>query len=85
MHTSRLCRVDDSLMFAIPAELLGILQLRAGDTVVVSIENGQLIVEPRSRLRYTLGELLAVSDYSNSEPAHEREWIDAEATGREML
>jgi hypothetical protein len=34
--------------------------------------------------RYTLVELLARSDYSESQPTEEREWIDAPAVGREL-
>ncbi|WP_413974925.1 transcriptional regulator [Stenotrophomonas acidaminiphila] len=37
------------------------------------------------RVRYTLDELLAVSDFSQSLPAVEREWVDAPAVGRELL
>lgn len=37
------------------------------------------------RLRYKLAKLLAESDYSQPQPAEEREWIDAPAVGRELL
>ncbi|MCW3202179.1 transcriptional regulator [Morganella morganii] len=37
------------------------------------------------RVRYTLDELLAESDYSQPQPAEEREWVDAPAVGRELL
>ena len=36
-----------------------------------------------SRVRYTLDELLAESDYSQPLPPEEREWVDAPAVGRE--
>ena len=35
------------------------------------------------RVRYTLDELLAESDYSQPLPPEEREWVDAPAVGRE--
>lgn len=85
MLTSNLRRVGGSTMFAVPAELLKLLELQAGDTVAVSVENGRLIAEPRPRPRYTLAELLAASDYTEPEPADEREWVDAEAVGREIV
>jgi len=72
-------------MFAVPAELLKMLHLQAGDTVAITVENGRLIAEPRQRPRYTLVELLAASDYSQPEPADEREWVDAGAVGQEIL
>jgi antitoxin ChpS len=36
-------------------------------------------------VRYTLAELLAVSDCSEPQPAEEREWVDAPAIGRETI
>ena len=85
MLTSNLRRVGGSTMFAIPVELLKMLHLQAGDTVAITVENGRLIAEPRQRPRYTLAELLAASDYSEPEPAEEREWVDAGAVGQEIL
>ena len=41
--------------------------------------------EAAPKPRYTLAELLAASDYSKPQPPEEREWIDAPATGRELL
>jgi antitoxin ChpS len=72
-------------MFAVPAELLKMLHLQAGDTVAVTVEDGRLVVEPRQRPRYTLAELLAASDYSQPQPDEEREWVDAPAAGQEPL
>lgn len=85
MLTSRLRKVGGSTMFAVPAELLKLLHLKAGDTLTISVEDGRLIAEPRRRPRYTMAELLAVSDYSAPQPAGEREWVDAGAVGRELL
>lgn len=85
MLTTNLRRVGGSTMFAVPAEILKMLHLQAGDTVSVVVENGRLVVEPRRRSRYTLSELLADSDYSQPPSAEEREWLDAEAVGRELL
>ena len=85
MLTSNLRRVGGSTMLAVPPELLKILRLEAGDTVQVAIEDGRLIVAPQKRPRYTMAELLAASDYSGEQPADEREWVDAPATGRELL
>lgn len=85
MLTCTLRRVGGSTMFAVPAELLKMLQLRPNDTVSVSVEDGRLIAEPMKRPRYTLAELLAESDYSTPLPPEEREWVDAPAVGRELL
>jgi antitoxin ChpS len=84
MLTAKLRRVGDSTMFAIPAEILKMLHLQAGDTVTVMVESGRLVVEPRQRPRNTLAELLAESDYSQPSSVEEREWLDAGAVGREL-
>lgn len=85
MHTTNLRKVGGSIMLAVPPVLLNLLHLQAGATVAVDVENGRLVVEPKLRPRYTLAELLAESDYSEPQPAEEREWVDAPAVGRELL
>ena len=85
MLTSNLRRVGGSTMFAVPAELLKMLHLQAGDTVAITVENGRLVAEPRQRPRYTMAELLAASDYSEPQPDEDREWVDAAPAGQELL
>ena len=85
MHTTTLREVGDAVMLAVPSALLDKLQLKAGETVVVDVEDGRLIVEAKPRARYTLAELLEASDYSRPQPPEEREWIDAPAVGDELL
>ena len=72
-------------MLAVPPVLLNLLQLKAGSTVAVDVENGRLVVEPKPRPRYTLAELLAVSDYSQPQPPEDREWVDAPSVGGELI
>jgi len=50
-----------------------------------AVTNGRLVVDSKPRSRYTLAELLAASDYSQSQPAEEREWVDAPAVGGELI
>ena len=85
MHTTNLRKVGGSVMLVVPPMLLNLLELKAGTTVRVDIENGRLVVEPKPRPRYTLEELLAESDYSQPLTAEEREWIDAPAVGGELM
>jgi antitoxin ChpS len=85
MHTTNLRKVGGSVMLAVPPVLLNLLQLKAGATVAVDVENGRLIVEPKPRPRYTLAELLEASDYSQPMPTEEREWLDAPAVGGELI
>jgi antitoxin ChpS len=83
MHTTNLRKVGGSVMLAVPPAILELLHLKAGATVGVAVEDGRLVVEPKSRPRYTMAELLAASDYSSS--PEDRAWIDSPPVGGELL
>jgi antitoxin ChpS len=85
MHRTNLRKVGGSVMLAVPPVLLNLLQLKAGATVAVDVEDGRLVVEPRPKPRYTVEELLAASDYSQPQSPEDREWIDAPAVGGELI
>jgi antitoxin ChpS len=74
-------------MLAVPPALLDLLHLSAGTKVGLVVDNGRLVIEPKARPRYTLDELLAEAEASGAYPLspEEREWIDDEAVGRELL
>jgi len=84
MHTTNLRKVGGSVMLAVPPALLDILQLSAGAKVGLAVDNGRLIIEPQSRPRYTLAELLAASDYSEPQSPEDREWVDSPTVGGEL-
>jgi antitoxin ChpS len=84
MHTTTLRKVGGSVMLALPPALLDLLHLQAGSIVAVAIDDGRLTIEPKRAPRYTMAELLAVSDYT-AEPRDQREWLDAPAVGGEPL
>ena len=85
MHTTNLRKVGGSIMLAVPPAFLDQLQLQVGSTVGVTVSGGHLVIDPKPRPRYTLAQLLAASDYSQPQPAEEREWIDAPAVGGELI
>lgn len=85
MHTTNLRKVGGSIMLAVPPAILDLLQLEVGATVGLAVDGERLIVDPRIKPRYTLQELLDASDYCQSQPSQEREWIDAPAAGGEPL
>jgi len=85
MHTTNLRKVGGSVMLAVPPAILDLLHLSAGATVGLAVDGDRLVIEPQTRPRYTLAELLAVSDYSQPQPPEEREWVDAPAVGGELL
>lgn len=85
MHFTNLRKVGGSVMLAVPPALLDLLHLKAGASVGVIVDGGRLIVEASPRPRYSLAELLAVSDYLEQPSPEEREWLDAPAVGKELL
>ncbi len=87
VHTTNLRKVGGSIMLAVPPAILDLLHLRAGATVGVTVTNGQLVVDPKPRPRYTMAELLAEAEVAGVYPlqAEEREWIDAPAMGKELI
>jgi antitoxin ChpS len=85
MHITSLRKVGGSVMLAVPPALLEVLHLAAGNKVGLAVENGRLVVEPQTKLRYTLEELLAQCDASLEFVDEEREWLDAKPTGEELL
>lgn len=85
MHTTNLRKVGGSVMLAVPPAFLDQLHLKAGATVGMVVADGCLVVNPKPKMRYTLAELLAASDYSQPLSDEEREWVDAPAVGGELI
>ena len=86
MHTTNLRRVGGSIMLAVPPALLDLLRLRAGTKVDIDVQNGRLIVQPRTRPRYSLDELLAQCEEPGDAPsAEDHAWMDAKPVGNELL
>ncbi|WP_280564177.1 antitoxin [Chromohalobacter sp. 48-RD10] len=84
MSTTNLRRVGCSVMMAVPRALLAQLHLHAGSHVKIEVDQGRLSVEP-TKPRYSLEELLDQCDNTAEMSAGEREWLDAEPVGRELL
>ena len=85
MHISKLRKVGGSVMLAVPPALLDILRLRPGARVGLAVENGRLVVAPEKRPRYSLDELLAQCNPKIGRTKKEREWLDSQAVGRELI
>lgn len=85
MFTTNLRKVGGSVMLAVPRAFLDQLHLEAGAAVGIAVSDGHLVISANPKPRYTMAELLAASDYSQPQPAQEREWVDAPAIGRELI
>ncbi len=85
MHTTSLRKVGGSVMLAVPPAILDLLNLQAGATVGLAVDNGRLVVEPSPRPRYTLEELLAQCDPDAEISPEDRTWLDEKPVGNELL
>ncbi len=85
MHTTHLRKVGGSVMLTVPPMFLEQLHLQAGACVSLTVSDGQLVVHPKPRPRYTMAELLAVSDYAQPKTEEEIEWVQDAAVGGELL
>jgi antitoxin ChpS len=85
MPTTTLRKVGGSVMLAVPPAILDLLNLRAGAEVGVSVADGKLVIEPATKKRYTLDELLAQCDPNADASAEDREWLDGGPQGSELL
>ena len=81
MHISSLRKVGGSVMMAVPPAVLELLQMRAGDKLSLSVEDGRIVVHPQPRPSYSLDQLLAEVDAA----APDRDWLDAAPVGAELL
>jgi antitoxin ChpS len=85
MHHSNLRAVGGSIMMAIPKAILEMLGLEANDKVGLSVKNGQLIVAPSVKPKYTLEELMAQCDLKKRLSKKSRGLLDAPPVGREEI
>lgn len=51
----------------------------------IDTKNGRRVVEPRTRPRYSLDELLAQCDAAEGPADEDRDWLDAKPVGKELL
>ena len=85
MYTTNLRKVGSSIMVAVPPAFLDQLQLQAGANVGLVVDHGCILINPNTRPRYTLDELLSQCDSSVIISAEDREWLDAHPVGSELL
>jgi antitoxin ChpS len=84
-HAARLRKVGGSVMLAIPKPLLDALDLAPDASVDLSIKAGRLVVDPRTRRRYSLDELLAQCKSSARLSREDRAWLRGPRAGRELI
>ena len=72
-------------MLAVRPALLDLVNLGVGAKVRIGVEDGRPVVEPTTRPRYTLEDLLAQCDDAAAPSAEDRAWHDARPVGNELL
>ncbi len=83
---AKLRSVGGSTMVAIPPNFMEQLQLRANETVGVSLEAGKIVIRPQpNKGRIGLKARLKMCDFSKRITTKEREWINAPRVGREEI
>jgi antitoxin ChpS len=82
MVKANLRKVGGSVMVAIPPAVLELVGLRADMEVGLTVENGNLVIQPKAR-RYSLNDLIAECDLSQQ--PEDREFVDAPPVGGELL
>ena len=72
-------------MLAVPPAILDLLHLHAGSTVGIAVDGDRLIIDPQVKPSYTMEELLAASDFSDSPTPDDSAWVNGPAAGNELL
>jgi len=72
-------------MLVIPPALLEVLHLQAGAAVGLTLEDGHLILRPKTGPKYSLAELLAQCDPTIPRTEAEDAWLQAGPVGNELL
>lgn len=85
MHTTNLRKVGGSVMLAVPPALLDLLKIGTGARVDMDVKNGRLVIEPRRRPSYTLDELLAQCQEDYVLSAEDRDWLQSNPIGKEII
>jgi antitoxin ChpS len=76
MYTTHLKKVGGSVMLALPAAILSLLELEVDMPVGITVEDGKLVIAPH---------LIAQCDPNAPLPPVDRDWLDAPAVGGEVL
>ncbi|UAA39529.1 AbrB/MazE/SpoVT family DNA-binding domain-containing protein [Paraneptunicella aestuarii] len=77
-------KIGNSKGAVIPAALLKELGLNVGDTLEAVAKDGNLIMAPKNKKKYTLAELLAKCDANAPMPDEFKEWDNLDAVGNEV-
>lgn len=81
MYTTNLRKAGGSVMLSVPPAILELLHLYPGATAGLTVDGNRLVIEPQSRLHYSLEELLAQCDSPAEMSSEDQQWLAAKAVG----
>lgn len=69
----------------LPKKILDLVHLGTGSQVSIDVQDGKLIIEPKTKPRYKLAELMAQCDLSQPLSEEDKEWLDDATAGHEDI
>ena len=86
MQRVNLEAIGDTVVLALPENILRELQLAAGAEVGLAVDGDSLVITRHPRVRYKLDDLLDNTDPRAFErTAEDWEWVNSPPVGRELL
>ncbi len=82
---TNLRKVGGSVMMALPPVFLEELKIGSGSSVDVVLSEGQLVIKPITKPKYSLADLLAQCDPNAKISEEDREWLNGGPAGNEIL
>ena len=82
---TNLRKVGGSVMMALSPVFLEELKIGSGSSVDVVLSEGQLVIKPITKPKYSLADLLAQCDPNAKISEEDREWLNGGPAGNEIL
>jgi len=82
---TNLRKVGGSVMMALSPAFLEELGIAAGSIVDVALHQGQLVIKPMPKPKYTLANLLAQCDAKAKISKEDQQWLELTPVGNEIL
>lgn len=83
-YSVRLRKVGRSIMVAIPPAVLDELKLKQQADVHLTVKAGRLVIEPKTRRRYTMDQLLREGRKARNLKFKDKAWLATRSIGREV-
>ena len=85
MATVTLRNLGGSVVMTLPKKILALMDLHSGSKVSIDVEDGKLIIQPQSKPRYKLADLMAQCDLSQPLNTEEQHWLNDTTVGHEDI